>query len=211
MKKTLAAFVLLLAALLAGCTANPYTGERQMAKTLKYGMVASGAGAVVGALIGGRHGALIGAGVGALAGGAYGGYTDVQEKKLRKSLQGSGIKVERNNDRSLSLIVPADITFDTGNANIQSNFYQYLNTVAASTRERNGRVLIVGHTDNVGSQQLNEALSVQRARSVADYLMAQGVPFASIEAYGAGYTQPIASNNTAQGRAKNRRVEIKLL
>lgn len=210
MNKLFALIALSASLLVTGCTTNPYTGESQMAKTVKYGAIASVVCGGIGAIAGGKKGAMIGAGACGLIGAGYGGYTDIQEKKLREQLKGSGIGIKRNNDRSLSLVVPSDITFDTGNANIQPSFYTYLNSIVNSAKENGNHISIVGHTDNVGSYKTNEILSLSRARGVADYFMAQGVPYASIDVSGAGYSLPIASNSSAQGRAKNRRVTITL-
>lgn len=209
MKKMLTV-ALLSAVFMSGCTVNPNTGERQTSKTVKYGAIAGGTGAVLGALVGGKQGALIGGGVGALAGGAYGGYTDVQEKKLRESLQGSGAQVQRMEDNSLKIVVPSDVTFETGNSNIQTSFYPYLNELAKAMVQNNSHMVISGHTDNTGSAKLNQNLSLARANNVANYLYAQGVPNGNIATQGLSFTMPIATNDTPEGRAKNRRVEFLL-
>lgn len=87
--RILSAVVLAVSVMLGGCTTNPYTGEKQMAKSAKYGTIAAVTGGVIGALVGGEKGAYIGAGLGAMTGGGYGYYTDVQEKKLREQIQAS--------------------------------------------------------------------------------------------------------------------------
>lgn len=155
-------------------------------------------------------GALIGAAVGGAAGGGYGYYVDTQEAKLRQTLQGTGVQVQRNGD-DLKLIMPGNITFASNSADISSSFYPTLNSLVLVFKEfnKNG-VNIVGHTDNTGSLELNQSLSQRRAQSVANYLTANGVPGQRISAYGAGPSQPIASNATDAGRAQNRRVEINL-
>ncbi|KRW62647.1 OmpA family protein [Pseudomonas sp. TTU2014-080ASC] len=200
--------------ILAGCTTNPYTGESEASKAGMYG----GAGAVAGALIGAAtsskkdrgKGALIGAAVGGAAAGGYGYYVDTQEAKLRQTLQGTGVQVQRNGD-DLKLIMPGNITFASSSADISGSFYPTLNSLVLVFKEfnKNG-INIVGHTDSTGSQQLNQDLSNRRAQSVASYLTANGVDASRISAYGAGPSQPIASNDTQQGRAQNRRVEINL-
>ena len=155
-------------------------------------------------------GALIGAAVGGAAGGGYGYYVDTQEAKLRQTLQGTGVQVQRNGD-DLKLIMPGNITFASNSADISSSLYPTLNSLVLVFKEfnKNG-VNIVGHTDSTGSQELNQSLSQRRAQSVANYLTANGVPGQRISAYGAGPSQPIASNATDAGRAQNRRVEINL-
>ncbi|APU31707.1 hypothetical protein UYA_18995 [Ectopseudomonas alcaliphila JAB1] len=203
-----------LMALLAGCTTNPYTGESQAGKAGIYGGIGAATGAVIGAATSSKKdrgkGALIGAAVGGAAGGGYGYYVDTQEAKLRQTLQGTGVQVQRNGD-DLKLIMPGNITFASNSADISSGFYPTLNSLVLVFKEfnKNG-VNIVGHTDSTGSQELNQSLSQRRAQSVANYLTANGVPGQRISAYGAGPSQPIASNATDAGRAQNRRVEINL-
>lgn len=203
-----------LMAMLAGCTTNPYTGESQAGKAGIYGGIGAATGAVIGAATSSKKdrtkGALIGAAVGGAAGGGYGYYVDTQEAKLRQTLQGTGVQVQRNGD-DLKLIMPGNITFASNSADISSSFYPTLNSLVLVFKEfnKNG-VNIVGHTDSTGSQELNQSLSQRRAQSVANYLTANGVPGQRISAYGAGSSQPIASNATDAGRAQNRRVEINL-
>ena len=201
-------------ALLVGCTNNPYTNEREAGKAGIYGGIGAVSGAVIGAATSSKKdrakGALIGAAVGGAAGGGYGYYVDTQEAKLRQTLQGTGVQVQRNGD-NLTLIMPGNITFASNSADISSSFYPTLNSLVQVFKEfnKNG-VDIVGHTDSTGSQQLNQDLSNRRARSVAAYLEGNGVAASRITAYGAASNQPIASNNSAAGRAQNRRVEINL-
>jgi len=201
-------------ALLAGCTTNPYTGEREAGKAGVYGGIGAVTGAVIGAATSSKKdrtkGALIGAAVGGAAAGGYGYYVDTQEATLRQTLQGTGVQVQRNGD-NLTLIMPGNITFASNSADISSSFYPTLNSLVQVFKEfnKNG-VEIVGHTDSTGSMQLNQDLSNRRAQSVAAYLTANGVAASRISAFGVGPNQPIASNDTAAGRAQNRRVEINL-
>ena len=208
------AFATLGLSLLAGCTTNPYTGEREAGKAGIYGGVGAVTGAVIGAATSSKKdrakGALIGAAVGGAAGGGYGYYVDTQEAKLRQTLQGTGVQVQRNGDE-LTLIMPGNLTFASNSADISSGFYSTLNSLVLVFKEfdKNG-IDIVGHTDSTGSLELNQNLSNRRAQSVASYLTSNGVPAQRISAYGAGPNQPIASNATEAGRAQNRRVEINL-
>ncbi|MCU1715688.1 OmpA family protein [Pseudomonas sp. 5P_3.1_Bac2] len=199
---------------LAGCTNNPYTGESEASKAGIYGGVGAVAGALVGAATSSKKdrgkGALIGAAVGGAAGGGYGYYADTQEAKLRQTLQGTGVQVQRNGN-DLKLIMPGNITFASNSADISSSFYPTLNSLVLVFKEfdKNG-VDIVGYTDSTGSTELNNNLSNRRAQSVSSYLSANGVAASRLSAYGAGSSQPIASNTTEAGRAQNRRVEINL-
>ena len=200
----------------AGCAVqNPYVrDDGQMRKSTTYGTIGAVAGAAVGAATSSKKdrakGALIGAAVGGAAGGGYGYYVDKQEEELRRSMQGTGVEVQRNGD-DLKLIMPGNITFATNSADIAGNFYAPLNNLANSFKQYDqNSIEIVGHTDNVGALQYNYTLSQRRAQSVANYLTAQGVNGMRISTRGMGPDQPVASNASESGRAQNRRVEINL-
>jgi outer membrane protein OmpA-like peptidoglycan-associated protein len=157
-----------------------------------------------------RKNALIGAGIGALAGGAAGNYMDRQEGKLRAQLQGTGVSVVRNGN-NITLKMPGNITFNTDSAELQSNFYNVLNSVTLVLKQYDKTIIeIAGHTDNTGSGTYNQALSERRANSVAQYLESQGVDSQRVMAVGAGEGHPIAPNNAPEGRQANRRVELTL-
>lgn len=208
--RVLSAVVLAVSVMLGGCTTNPYTGESQMAKSAKYGTIAAVTGGVIGALVGGEKGAYIGAGLGAMTGGGYGYYTDVQEKKLREQIQASNAEMElsRTKDNRLMITMPGDISFMSGSADINPANYQALTVIANEVKTNNMTMMITGHTDNTGSVALNDSLSKARANSVASYMYAQGIPFGAVKTEGLSMHQPIASNATPDGRARNRRVEI---
>ncbi|MDH4557118.1 OmpA family protein [Pseudomonas sp. BN417] len=207
-------------AMLSGCAAQgPYDTQSQapsqggMSKTAKYGALGALAGAVAGAAINHDNrgkGALIGAAVAGAASAGYGYYVDKQEAELRRSMEGTGVQVERQGD-NLNLIMPGNITFATNSANIASNFYSPLNNLATSFKQYDqNNIEVVGHTDSTGGHQYNVNLSQQRAQSVANYLMAQGVNGARVTSRGMGPDLPVASNANETGRSQNRRVEIKL-
>jgi outer membrane protein OmpA-like peptidoglycan-associated protein len=212
--RSVAVIVCALFAITACSTVNPYTQEKQVSK----GAIGAGVGAAGGAVIGlltsnSKHrqrNALIGAGVGALAGGGIGYYMDVQEAKLRQRLQNSGVSVTRSGDQ-IMLNMPGNVTFATGQADINAGFYDTLNSVSLVLKEyEKTTVDVIGHTDSVGSDQLNQELSERRARSVAEYLAGQGIMPARLLVAGRGKMQPIASNDTPEGRSQNRRVEIQI-
>lgn len=200
---------------LAGCaTQNPYDNQPPSSnKTATYGGLGALAGAVAGAAISHDNrgkGALIGAAVGGAAGAGYGYYADKQEQELRRSMEGTGVQVQREGD-VIQLIMPGNITFATDSAEIASSFYAPLNNLAGSFRQYNqNSIEIVGHTDSTGAHAYNMDLSQRRAQSVASYLAAQGVDSARLSTRGMGPDQPVASNATADGRAQNRRVEVTL-
>ncbi|MBL8789482.1 MAG: OmpA family protein [Rhizobiales bacterium] len=203
--------------LLAACTSNPYTGEKQVSK----GFIGAGTGAALGAAAGAilgqttsldtRKAALVGAGIGALAGGGVGVYMDNQETKLRQQLQNTGVSVTRDGDRII-LNMPSNITFDTDRADIQPAFFSTLNSVALVLKEYDKSLVdVVGHTDSDGSADYNLDLSRRRANAVARYLVAQQLDPNRFDVQGRGKDDPVASNATPEGKARNRRVEITIV
>jgi outer membrane protein OmpA-like peptidoglycan-associated protein len=210
------AAVLCGALVIAGCqTTNPYTGEQQTSKAAKGAGIGAAAGAVVGLLTGHdakqrRERALIGAGVGALAGGSVGYYMDVQEKKLRDQLQGTGVSVTRMGD-NITLNMPGNITFKTDSADLNANFFKVLDSVGLVLKEYDKTIIeVAGHTDSTGSTEYNQALSERRAQTVAQYLEGKGLMEQRIITIGAGESHPVATNDTPEGRQLNRRVELTL-
>ncbi len=208
---------LLLSFTMIGCTTtDPYTGEQKTSKTAKGAGIGAIAGAVLGAATGDnakerRKRALGGALIGGAIGGGVGNYMDRQETKLREELQGTGVQVRREGN-NLYLIMPGNITFSSGNADIRSDFFSVLNSVAKVLAEFNQTsIKITGHTDSTGSDKINQPLSENRAESVATYLRSQKVASARIQAYGYGSRYPVASNDTEAGRQANRRVELELV
>ncbi|MEQ9448060.1 MAG: OmpA family protein [Rhodospirillaceae bacterium] len=170
------------------------------------------AGAALGTLAGGNdtRNAAIGAAVGALAGGAVGTYMDKQERELRARTAGTDIQVERQGDQ-IALTMPSSVTFSVDSASLKPEFYGPLNDVAATlVNYPSTSIDVVGHASSDGPDDYNMQLSERRANSVSNYLVNQGVQPVRIRAYGMGENQPIASNDTAAGRAANRRVEILL-
>ena len=209
MKKFLTLFMCV--ALLGACATDPYTGESKVSKTAWGTGIGTAVGAGVGALVGGSKGAMIGAGIGAVGGAATGGYMDLQAKKLREELVGTGVQVIQTAG-SVRLIMPGNITFNTNESTIRPNFNKVLDSVAKVIIEYDKtKVQIIGYTDNTGTDAINNPLSVARAQSISNYLTLRGVSAARINAYGLGSQNPIASNATAEGREQNRRVEISLI
>lgn len=203
------------ALLAAACTTDPYTGEQKVSNTAAGAGIGAGLGALAGLAVGGspraqRNAVLIGAGIGALTGAGIGAYMDRQEAQLRQQLAGTGVSVTRNGD-IIVLNMPSNITFDVDQADVKSQFYPVLNSVALVLKEYNRTLIDVnGHTDSSGDEGYNEELSQRRALSVANYLNGQGVDPRRFSIVGYGESQPIASNATAAGRQANRRVEIQL-
>jgi outer membrane protein OmpA-like peptidoglycan-associated protein len=197
--------------LTSACATDPVTGEREITRGGKGALAGGAGGALLGALIGGNTGALIGAGVGSIAGGAIGGYQDRQERELRQATAGTGIEVAREGDE-IKLTMPDKISFDFNSAVVRPEMRTQLQEVARVLNAYPSTVIgVYGHTDNVGSAAANQRLSDQRADSVVGSLESFGVPRARMQPRGFGYNQPVASNSTDEGRAQNRRVEIRIV
>ncbi|MFT3762344.1 MAG: OmpA family protein [Pseudoxanthomonas sp.] len=195
-----------------GQTSDPNDPNR----TKRGALIGAGIGAVAGLLSGGdaterRQRAMVGAGIGGLAGAGIGAYQDRQEAALRQQTAGTGIDVSRDGD-VIKLNLPDGVTFDFNSYALKPQFYPALNNVARTLVEYNQTMIEVsGHTDSIGSDAVNQRLSEQRAGAVSQYLVGQGVQQARIESVGFGKQYPIADNSTDAGRAKNRRVEIRLV
>ena len=209
MKKIILSLVA--ACFMSACATDPYTGESKVAKTAWGTGIGAAAGAGIGALIGGEKGALIGAGIGGATGAAAGGYMDIQASKLRQKLTGTGVQVARDGD-NVRLIMPNSITFNTNESTIKTSANSVLDSVALVAKEYDKtRLQVVGYTDSTGNDKINQPLSERRAAAVANYLALRGVQGSRISSYGAGSSNPIASNATTEGKAQNRRVEITLI
>lgn len=198
--------------LISSCTTDPYTGESKLSNSLIFSGGGAAAGALAGQALGGNtKSTLIGAGVGALVGGGLGYYFDNQEAKLRKELEGTGVGVKRDKN-GIKLIMPGNITFKSNSSNINSSFYKVLNSVSKVFKKyKKTNIEINGYTDSTGSASYNKELSLQRADSVAQYFVSHDISKRRISTHGYGEKYPIASNNSASGREKNRRVEIEIL
>lgn len=201
---------------LGGCmTYDPYTGEEKTSSATKGSIIGAIGGAAVGAATSSKSdrgkGALIGAASGAAVGGGIGYYMDRQEAQLRQKLEGTGVRVVRNGDE-IELVMPGNITFNVNESSIQPSFTGVLESVATVLKEYDKTIIqIEGHTDSTGSQSYNQLLSEQRASSVRDFLLNQGIVPKRTRAVGYGPRYPIASNDTASGREQNRRVELTLV
>ncbi|WP_299664265.1 OmpA family protein [uncultured Ruegeria sp.] len=153
-------------------------------------------------------GALAGGAIGAAGGGVIGNQLDRQAAELRQQLANDGITIVNAGDR-LIVTVPNDITFDTDSSTVRPALRADLVKVGQNlVNYPNSNVQIIGHTDSDGEASYNFGLSERRANSVADILQANGVGYSRITTVGQGENNPIASNLTPEGKAKNRRVEI---
>jgi outer membrane protein OmpA-like peptidoglycan-associated protein len=196
-----------LAVALTACAENPYP------RTTVGAGVGAAAGAGIGYAINKGTGALIGGAVGALAGGAVGNYMDRQQQALQQALaeeqRRKNVRIVRQQDNSIRLDIPSEVSFDFDSAAIKPAFVPSLTKVANVLKEYpNTQVIVVGYTDNIGSEVYNLGLSQRRAQSVADFLSQQGVAPQRLMTEGRGMQNPRADNSTEAGRRQNRRVEI---
>jgi len=193
-----------IALLTAGCSISPKTAKRQADKTA----AGSFSGATESKEL--RKRALQDAGIDVLSYGSVGAYMDFQEAKLRKRLRRTGVSITRSGD-NIILNMPGRITFDFGSANLKSEYYEVLNSVATVLKEYDKTYIdVYGHTDSIGSHNYNSKLSNRRANCVAEYIIAQSCRAQRFSIQGFGETRPIASNTDKSGRAQNRRVESEI-
>ncbi len=207
MKKKTVAIALMSALLVSSCG---------LSNAVKGGGIGAAAGGLIGAGVG--HvagntgvGAAIGAVVGGAAGALIGNKMDKQKKELEKQMENA--KVESVNEgQAIRVTFDSGILFATGSANLNSASQNALRTFARNLIS-NGQtnIQIIGHTDNTGSDRVNDPLSVNRAKSVFDFLANQGVDSGRMSYTGKGSYEPIADNSTAAGRRENRRVEVYIL
>ena len=195
------------------------TGCADMSPTQRGTAQGAGIGAGLGALLGGTtgggggsraaKGAVIGGAVGAIAGNIWSNRMEKQKQAMEQATRGTGVQVSQTQDNRLKLEIPADVSFDTGRSDIKSNFRPVLERFAQTLNENPGAtVTIIGHTDSVGDESVNQPLSVDRASNTRNYLAQRGVSSNRIAIEGRGEREPIASNDDSSGRARNRRVEI---
>lgn len=196
------------AALLATGCANMNDTQRRTATGAGVGAVAGG---VIGAATGGHAGtgAVVGAGVGALGTYIWSQHMERQKQEMQQVTRGTGVVVTQTQDNQLKLDIPSDISFAVNRSDIQPNFAPVLERFAEGLRNNpNADVRIVGHTDSTGSDTINNPLSLDRATSTRNYLTSRGVNGARVQVEGRGSYEPIATNDTTDGRSRNRRVEI---
>lgn len=198
---------------LSACVTDPNTGERKVSRTA----IGTGGGALagylLGGLIGGKTARIVGAGIGGVAGGVVGYKMDQQIKELKEQTAGSGVDVTPTDNGSAILVnLPDGVTFDVDSSAISPGFQRTLDNIAQNLIQYpNSLIDVYGHTDSTGSDAYNQALSERRAQAVANYLQSRGVSAARVRWQGFGETQPVMSNDTPEGRSRNRRVEIKIV
>ena len=201
--RAFSAFVVAGAVVLSGCAG--------MSQKQKGAVIGATAGAAAGAVIGNQtgstvRGAIIGAVVGGAAGAVIGHQMDQQAKELEQSIPGATIT---RVGEGIAVSFPSGILFPFNSTDILPAGKDNLRQLASSLdKYPNSDILIVGHTDSVGTDAYNQDLSQRRALAASSYLQSLGVPVSRLQTQGRGETEPIASNDTEDGRQRNRRVEI---
>jgi len=186
-------------------------GCAEWSRTQKGAAIGAGAGGALGALIGHQAGStvagvLIGAVIGGAAGAYIGNYMDKQAAEIERDI--AGARVERVGE-GIKITFSSGIMFDVDKAVLKDQYRVELNELATIlNRYEDTNILLGGHTDSTGSEEYNLELSRKRAQAVGDHLATQNVNPARFTINGYGESQPIATNETAEGKAQNRRVEV---
>ena len=199
-------------ALLTGCADDPYQ-KTKIGATLG-ALVGAGTGAAIDSKNRGR-GAAIGAAVGVLTGGGVGLYMDKQKKaieeQLSKELANHDVELKKLPDNSIEVDLKSEASFTSGSADVKPSFSNALAKLGSVVKQYDSTMVhVFGHTDDQGSAAFNQQLSERRAGAVGQALTAAGVDASRVRTEGRGESQPDTSNATADGRSKNRRVEIYL-
>ena len=183
-------------------------------RTQKGGAIGAAAGGVAGAVIGKQAGntilgAIIGAAVGGAAGAYIGHYMDKQAAEIEQDLQGAS--VERVGE-GIKITFNSGLLFDVNKATLRDASKAELTKLAQILNKYpDTNILVEGHTDNTGSEEYNLELSRQRAQSVENYLASLNVDPTRFTIMGYGESQPVATNDTAEGRQQNRRVDLAIM
>lgn len=206
-KKSIAALALSATLVLTGCG---------LSNTAKGTGIGAGAGALIGAGVGRvlgntAIGAAIGGVVGGTAGALIGKKMDKQKKELEEQVKNA--KIESVNDgQAIRVTFDSGILFATNSSTLTTTSQTSLRNFAANLKVNDQTdLLIIGHTDNTGSDRINDPLSLNRASSVRTFLAGQGVSSNRMRVEGKGSREPVADNSTAAGRKENRRVEVYIL
>ncbi|MHB8929864.1 MAG: OmpA family protein [Melioribacteraceae bacterium] len=200
--KTLTAIILALSLLITACSAS---------NTVKGGAIGVAAGGVLGGVIGKvagntTLGAIIGAAVGGTAGALIGHYMDKQAEEMQKDIEGA--KVERVGE-GIKITFDSGILFATNSSTLETQAKTNIEKLATILNKYpDTNILVTGYTDSTGKEEYNQTLSEKRAKSVSDFTASKGVAASRMSIIGMGIKEPVASNDTPEGRRANRRVEI---
>lgn len=209
----IATTVLSASIVLTGCEAAKNTNRTQRGAAI--GAVAGGVlGAVIGNNVGkggnGALGAVLGGVVGGVAGGVIGNKMDKQAREIKTALPGA--QVERVGEGIRLVLGENAVRFDTNKSTLTPTAQANLDKIIPVLKEyADTDITIYGFTDNTGTVAYNQTLSEQRAASVKSYLASKGLSTSRINTTGMGINDPVASNDTADGRSQNRRVEFTIV
>jgi len=198
-------FALVVSVGMMGCSAS---------NTAKGGAIGAGTGAVIGGVIGNQTGntavgAIIGAAVGGTAGALIGNYMDKQAEELQNDIKDA--KVERVGE-GIKITFNSGILFAFNSADLQPEAKTNIENLANTLKKyKDTNILVEGHTDSVGTADYNMKLSERRAQTVVQFAESLGVKASRFTAKGYGFTQPVATNATPEGRQQNRRVEVAIM
>jgi len=205
MRKKIIALSLILSLVLMGM------GCAEWSRMQKGAAIGAGAGGVAGGLIGHAAGStavgvLLGAVIGGAAGAYIGNYMDKQAAEIERDI--AGARVERVGE-GIKITFSSGIMFDIDRAVLKDEYKGEISELATILNKyEDTNILLEGHTDSTGTEEYNLDLSKKRSQSVANYLATQNVNPSRFTIMGYGESQPIASNETSEGRAQNRRVEV---
>lgn len=193
--------------MLTACASDPHQRAKAGAA------IGAIAGAVIGHQIDDDKGRYIGGVIGAIAGGAVGNYMDQQQRELEALLaneQASGeLAIRRISEDSVLIGVASEASFDVNEFNLKSEATPVYSKISNVLKQYDKTVIhVVGHTDSSGAADYNQELSEKRANTVSNFMQGQGIIDARLYEEGRGETQPRATNDTAEGKRKNRRVDI---
>ncbi|MCC5907449.1 MAG: OmpA family protein [Balneolaceae bacterium] len=201
--KVLAISTLIIGLFIAGCSS--------WGRTTTGAVIGAGAGTAAGAVVGKTlgntaAGAIAGAAVGGTVGAIIGRQMDRKAEELAQELE--GVEIQRV-EEGIAISFDSGILFDFDSSTLRPEARENLRKLAdIMGQDNNSNLLVVGHTDWIGDENYNLRLSERRARSAADYLVSQGIQRQRIDIEGKGEYEPIADNETEQGRQQNRRVEV---
>ncbi|MBT2160567.1 OmpA family protein [Zobellia barbeyronii] len=216
MKKSVlkSAYIIMALTMVVGCKTIQNSNSKQ-----KGAVIGAGSGAAIGGILGNNVGsgnntvlgAILGAAIGGVAGGFIGDHMDRQAERIEEEIPGAevsrvgeGINVTFNED--------AGVYFDTNKSDVKGTSQTTLNKMAQILKDYpKSNVLVEGHTDSAGPEDYNMNLSKQRATSVTNYLISQGIDKSRLETKWYGEAQPVGDNTTTEGKAKNRRVELAIV
>ncbi|WP_223198031.1 OmpA family protein [Maribacter arenosus] len=207
-------YIILSMVLITGCSATRNANNKQ-----KGAVIGASGGAVIGGVLGNNIGkgnntalgAIIGAVVGGVAGGYIGDRMDRQAERIEEEIPGAEV-TRVGEGINVTFTEEAGVYFDTNKSYVKGTSAATLEKLAGIFKEYpKSNILVEGHTDSAGPDDYNMKLSQQRAESVTNYLISQGISADRFTIKWYGENQPKADNSTAEGKSKNRRVELAIV